>query len=219
MFLDPDGKVIGRHEGEFPFDGIDRVISQMVDEFDRAGRLNRTLLDFQVEAEEAEQRPLSYPGKIEADPVGGRLFIADTNHHRVLVTDEAGHVSTVIGSGVAGSASGGFDADALDSPQGMAVDGDAVFIADAGSHTIRRADLATRTVETIAGTGEQALYRHDGGDALSNPLNSPYDLGLRSGVLYIAMAGFHQLWYMDLAAAVVGPFAGDGAEDIVGIVK
>jgi DNA-binding beta-propeller fold protein YncE len=75
-------------------------------------------------------------------------------------------------------------------------------------------NLITRTAETIAGTGEQSLYRHQGGDALDTPLNSPYDISLHQEVLYVAMAGFHQLWSMNIVESTVTPFAGDGIEDI-----
>ncbi len=241
MFIDPAGKVIGKHEGEFDFDGLDRVISDMVREFDASGLLDRRLLEFQLEAVAAEKRPLSFPGKVITDPAGSRLFIADSGHHRVLVADMTGKVTAVIGSGEPG-ASDGIAADAqFNNPQGMALGGSTLYVADAGNHTIRSVDLAVETVATVAGTGEQALFRHVRGAPLANPLNSPYDLALgpstgsgttergpsaslgattqarsgRTGVLYIAMAGFHQLWALDLAEKAIAPFAGDGREDIV----
>ncbi|MDA1298137.1 MAG: thioredoxin-like domain-containing protein [Chloroflexi bacterium] len=217
MFIDPEGKVIGRHEGEFAVGDLDRIFQQMIAEFDAKGLLNRELLPFQLRAIKEAERPLAFPGKIEADAGRDRLFIADSNHHRVIVTSLDGEVRTVIGNGESGGAAfgqQGFDEPVFDNPQGMAVDGDTVYVADAGSHTIKRVDLAEKSVVTIAGIGQQSLYRHAGGDALANPLNSPYDLGLRDGVLYVAMAGFHQLWSMDLGAGTFSPFAGTGNEDI-----
>jgi hypothetical protein len=44
-------------------------------------------------------------------------------------------------------------------------------------------------------------------------------LSLNDGILYIAMAGFHQIWKMDLEEQTVAPFAGDGGEDIVDDLK
>src|SRR5437867_12130030 len=41
MFIDPEGKVIGRHEGEFPLESFDDLIRQMVEEFDAAGMIDR----------------------------------------------------------------------------------------------------------------------------------------------------------------------------------
>ena len=50
---------------------------------------------------------------------------------------------------------------------------------------------------------------------MSTTLNSPWDLALNNGTLYIAMAGFHQLWTLDLETREVRPHAGSGREQIV----
>lgn len=215
MFIDPKGKMIGKHEGEFAFEQMDALIAGMLAEFDAAGWLDRAPLPFQMALEERRARPLSFPGKIMADAAGERLFIADSNHNRILIVALDGSVRDVIGSGETGAADGPFAEATFWRPQGMALDGDTLYIADAESHTIRRADLAARTVATIAGTGEQALFRHTGGEPLAHPLSSPYDVALHDGVLYIAMAGIHQLWALDLRANRIAPYAGDGGEDIV----
>jgi DNA-binding beta-propeller fold protein YncE len=215
MFVDPAGKVIGKHEGEFEVDRFDALIGDMVREFAALGQIDRTLLPFQVEAATAAARVLAYPGKIEVDPARDRLFVADSNHHRVLSIDADGKVLDVIGSGEPGFSDGAWQEAAFNNPQGMAVDGDRLFIADAANHSIRLADLKERTLRTIAGTGEQSLYRHRGGDPIANPLNSPYDLAFHDGTVHIAMAGFHQLWALDLVGNRIAPYAGDGGEDIV----
>ncbi len=218
MFVDPQGKIVGKHEGEFNLDQFDALISDMGEEFRSLGLLNETPLPYQLEAAKAEARPLSFPGKIEVDPDAGdagRLFIADSGHNRVLVTNLEGEVQAIIGSGEPGNGDGAFDTARLNHPQGMAVDGSRVYIADAENHTIRLADLDAGTVTTIAGTGEQALFRHEGGMAKEFPLNSPYDLALLDDTLYIAMAGFHQLWALDLPSGQIAPYAGDGVENIL----
>ena len=213
MFIDPVGKVFGRHAGEFDPAMMGPLVADIIEEYDREGLLNRRLLDYQLRRQEIESRPLSFPGKIEA--ANGKLYIADSGHNRLLVTNEVGRVEQVVGSGEPGNADGPLDEAAFSNPQGMAVQGDMVYVADAENHNIRLVDLRAEKVETIAGTGEQSLYRHTGGDPLANPLNSPYDLTIGDGVMYIAMAGFHQLWQMDLKSGQIGPFAGDGGEDIV----
>jgi hypothetical protein len=217
MFIDPQGKVIGRHEGEFAVGDLDRVFQEMIAEFDSAGLLNRELLPFQQRAIAEAARPLAYPGKIELDSAGERLAIADSNHHRVLVTSLDGEVQQVIGNGAVpeySSDSSGFAARVFNNPQGMVFVKNTLYVADAGDHTIKRVDLAERNVTVIAGTGEQSLFRHNGGPGLEKPLNSPYDIGHSKGMLYIAMAGFHQLWDMNLFDGSVAPFAGTGGENI-----
>ncbi len=231
MFISPSGKVIARHEGEFEIETLTRVLDEMIAEYEPTGLLKRG--EFDISPEPAEETPLSFPGKITADLTGNRLVISDSNHRRLVITDLEGNVETLVGNGESPlsepepepgpepeqNLSGvfrdrNFKKPLFDNPQGIVIDGDVLYVADAGTHTIVRVDLETGLASTIAGTGEQSLYRHKGGNALKVPLNSPYDLSLHAGVLYIAMAGFHQLWSMDVAAGTVAPFAGDGGEDI-----
>ena len=74
--------------------------------------------------------------------------------------------------------------------------------------------LASKKVETLAGIGAQASMFHAGGSGLSTALNSPWDLALSDGKVYIAMAGFHQLWRLDLETKEDVPHAGSGRERI-----
>jgi len=226
MFLDPSGKVIGRHEGEFPVESLDQVIAGMIEEHEPTGLFKRGIFELQPESQ--TDSVLSFPGKISADAERELLAISDSNHHRLLLTDLEGKVEGVVGNGESPLATGNnvgvygernFDDPLFDNPQGVAIDGDTLYVADAGTHTIVKVGLVAGTAETIAGTGEQSLYRHKGGAALKVPLNSPYDLSLNDGTLYIAMAGFHQLWAMNLAEQQIVPFAGDGGEDIVDDLK
>src|SRR5205085_2101998 len=75
--------------------------------------------------------------------------------------------------------------------------------------------LAATTVETLAGTAKQ--LRSDGGPAKTTPLNSPWGVALSADgkLLYIAMAGDHRLWVLDLTAGEAHVLAGNGHEDIV----
>ena len=121
-------------------------------------------------------------------------------------------MTEVIGSGRKGLADGAFADASFKDPQGMALVGDALYVADTKSHAIRKVDLSARRVETIAGTGEQARMFHAGGRSV--PLSSPWDLAVSDGIAYIAMAGFHQLWRLDLETMEAQPHAGSGREMI-----
>jgi DNA-binding beta-propeller fold protein YncE len=99
-------------------------------------------------------------------------------------------------------------------PQGLALKGDRLYVADTENHSLREIDLAGKQVRTIAGTGKQIWNVRSGGEGLRTGLNSPWDLALDGEKLYIAMAGNHQIWLMDLKSGVVGPFSGSGQEDI-----
>ena len=212
MFIDPRGNVIGKHEGELTFDQFDTLMSGMVAEFDEAGIIHRSPLPTTPPPGPAND--LSFPGKALADEAGGRLFIADTNHNRIIVSSFDGDVKQVIGTGEEALLDGPLAQSTFNHPQGMAIDGDILYVADTENHAIRRVDLQAGQVETIAGTGEQGYDRTGGRPGRSTSLSSPWDLALHNGVVYIAMAGIHQLWSLDLETGIVGPYAGSGREAI-----
>jgi hypothetical protein len=134
-----------------------------------------------------------------------------------VVTDLSGKKLAVIGAGSPGRADGKFADARFDDPQGMALDGDVLYIADRKNHCVRAADLKAGTVSTAAGTGEQVQETRlldAPAPARTTGLNSPWDLHLSGKTLFIAMAGHHQIWTMDLEKKLIGPFAGDGRENI-----
>ena len=200
--VDPEGNILGRHEGEITFDAFDRVIRDMITEFEGRGTLDRTPIPG-LSAHKEEGGTLSFPSKIIADEKGSRLFVSDSNHNRVLSISMDGKILDVIGGGDVGLEDGDYADAKFHHPHGLTLSGDSLYVADTENHAIRRIDLRERRVETIAGTGEQARTFHDGGVG-SVDLNSPWDLTCLDGMLYIAMAGFHQLWVMHLESGLCG---------------
>jgi len=97
------------------------------------------------------------------------------------------------------------------SPQGVVAAGDTVYVADTGNHAVRIIDLATDTVSTLAGTGAKG-WPPVGGAIDGVSLNSPWALALDDGLLYVANAGTHQIWTIDLAAGTATPSVGSGSE-------
>jgi sugar lactone lactonase YvrE len=211
MVVDPEGKVFAKHEGEFTVEMFAPFLEGALADYREAGLLRSGPL-FEHRAPELSETPLAFPGSVIA--ADDRLFIADTNHNRVVVTTLNGETVAVFGSGVAGLIDGTREFAAFDHPQGLAVDGEKVYVADTENHAIRRIDLADGGVTTIAGTGEQALRFMSGGPAIGTPLNSPWDVALLDGVLWIAMAGYHQLWTHRPGADEIRRFAGSGHEGI-----
>ncbi len=213
MFIDPRGKVIGKHEGEINAEVLDNFLTTMIQEFEKDGGLDRRSLSFTAAHEKEPDRPLYFPGKALA--TDDRLFIADTGHHRIVESDLNGNVKRIIGNGDPGLTDGDAGASRFNSPEGLAVAGELLFVADTENHAIRRVDLKSGRVKTLAGTGEQAHGFHEGGAAQRTPLNSPWDVVVWNDRLLIAMAGFHQIWQLDLKEGTVSPFAGSGRENIV----
>lgn len=212
VLIDPAGYVIGTISGEGNYDLIDQVVAKVVDEFRKRGELNEEPLNLTLERAKVGDLPLAFPGKILADQKNDRLFIADSNHNRIVVTKLDGSLIETIGTGAAGAADGAFDKASFYRPQGMALDGDGLYVADTENHLIRRVDLKAKVVETVAGTGQQARDYFRAGPARTIDLSSPWDLQLVGRQLYITMAGMHQIWKLDLLRHEVSTFAGSGRE-------
>src|SRR5678816_347527 len=86
VLIDPAGYIIGGVSGEGNYDVIDQVIAKVADEFRKKGELNEEPLKLVLERAKVGDLPLAFPGKIVADAASDRLFIADSNHNRVVIT-------------------------------------------------------------------------------------------------------------------------------------
>jgi len=216
--IDPRGNLLARQAGEIPFAAFDRLFTGMVSFWEDLGELNREPLALALEGAGTPPGVLAFPGKVVADAAGNRLFIADTNHHRIIIADLTTYaVLNVIGTGESGFSDGTGTA-TFNKPQGMALQGDTLYVADTENHAIRAIDLTTQTVTTLAGTGVQGYPRLQVGAQTPGAdfdLSSPWDVafGDDPNLLYIAMAGPHQLWALALDQDnAVGPIVGDGRE-------
>jgi sugar lactone lactonase YvrE len=212
VLIDPEGYVVATASGEGKGEPFDRAIQAVIHVFDGRGLLDRRPIALSLERKRLRDGVLAFPGKVLADEARGCLFIADSSHHRVLVAGLDGGVESVIGTGAAGWSDGGFDEARFYRPQGLARAGDVLYIADTENHLIRAANLATRTVTTVAGMGRQAAWGEQGGAAGETPLNSPWDLALAGPLLFVAMAGSHQIWVVDVSRSLAIPYAGSGRE-------
>ncbi len=167
--------------------------------------------------ERREAGPLSglrFPGSLAAD-IEGRLAISDTGNHRIVfghVVGDSFEVQKVIGGKEAGFADGSIGEAAFNEPQGLALSGDMLIVADRANHAVRMVDLASDEVATMAGTGELAGDTIAPGNALDTSLRSPWDVLLWDYDLFIAMAGSHQIWRLDLKSGELAPHAGSGTE-------
>ncbi|MCY3831487.1 MAG: thioredoxin-like domain-containing protein [Chloroflexi bacterium] len=218
--VDPRGYWVIRQSGELPFEVFDNYLSGMIAYYDEidAGIIDRRPVELALEGAGDPGTLLLYPGKVLADAAGDRLFIADSSHNRIVIADlTTREVLDIIGSSARGKDDGVFENASFDKPQGLALAGDLLYIADVNSHAIRVADLAERTVTTVAGTGEMGRSRHEFGAPITDPLSarlrSPWDLEFDDlGRLHIAMAGTHQLYVYEPETGVLYPSVGNGRE-------
>ena len=216
VLIDPDGKGVGGVSGEGHYTILDNAITQVIKEF--GPKINRKPMKFALEKENKPKSVLSYPGKITADPKTNRLFFTDSNHNRVIVASMGGAIQEVIGEGEIGLKDGDYETARFFRPQGLTFDPirNVLYVADTENHAIRMIDLAAKKVTTLAGNGKQArVYPPRGGLGVDTELSSPWDVLIFGNNLYVAMAGSHQLWELDLRTLQVVPYAGSGRENIV----
>jgi hypothetical protein len=115
------------------------------------------------------------------------IFIAETATHRVRTVDlQTGTITTIAGTGLSGSSGDGGRAvfATLMSPVGLHLAGDILFITDTAAQRVRRVDLATGVITTIAGTGARG-FSGDGGDATLARLDEPGQPAADGGFLYV----------------------------------
>ncbi|MFJ2828763.1 NHL domain-containing thioredoxin family protein [Streptomyces sp. NPDC087263] len=215
VVIDPEGYVVAQHAGEGHAHAIARLVEELESEHAAKGTLRRG--DGPYVAPEPEPTVLRFPGKALALP-GGNFLVSDTTRHQLVeLAADAETVVRRLGSGVRGFTDGGAARAAFSEPQGLALlDDGSVVVADTVNHALRRLDLATGEVTTLAGTGRQWWQ----GSAVAGParevdLSSPWDVAVFGGRVWIAMAGVHQLWVYDPAEGTVAVAAGTTNEGLV----
>jgi sugar lactone lactonase YvrE/thiol-disulfide isomerase/thioredoxin len=216
MLIDHEGRIVKKKRGEGVYEALEPLIADLVKAADAENKLDRRPLKVSPERDKAPRSLLRFPGKLAVDAAGERLAVSDSNHNRiVLLSLKDGAVLEAIGGEAAGFKDGTFAEARFDKPQGVTFDGGArVVVADTGNHAIRSIDLKARTVETIAGTGEQARKYNVGGVGREVALNSPWDVAVSGDRLFVAMAGPHQIWTVDLATREAKPYAGSTRETL-----
>jgi streptogramin lyase len=115
-------------------------------------------------------------------------------------------VSTLVGDGTPG-----FSDVQVNNPYGLVIGPDgALYFCDLDNQRIRRMDLDTGRVTTIAGSGERG-YRGDGGPALDAALNMPHELRFDArGDLYIAERDNHVIRKVNRKTGSISTVAGTG---------
>ena len=208
VLIGPDGKIRGRYIGEQDADTLAAPIKAALAQAPHVSKLKP--LPMLVMADAASG--LSVPNGLAVSK--NDVAIADTGHNRIILADHEGRVEAVIGNGCAGDADGGYAKAEFNHPHGLTFHGGSLYVADTDNQRIRRIDLEHKTVSTVAGTGKREFI--GGGDyhAMQAALNSPWDVAAAGNMLYIAMAGNHQIWRLDLKTRRIGPWAGSGREGL-----
>ena len=154
-----------------------------------------------------------------ANPLGlaidrwNNIYIADTRNHRIRrINVRTGDIETIAGTGKAGLANDGGNADMaeLNGPTALAFDNMGnLYIADTGNQRIRLLDVKGY-LHTVAGNGRRG-YEGDGLRAKNTSLNNPAGVALDSkGNLFISDTGNNRIRMLDRITGKLTTVAGDG---------
>lgn len=168
----------------------------------------------------ASRAQLDRPSSVVFGP-DGTMYVADQGNQRIRKIDPSGVITTVAGDGTAGHRDGqAFQAQFhlatadMASPGGrlaITPDGKTLYVADTMNHQVRRIDLPSGEVMTIAGTGEPG-YSGDGDVAQQATLRLPSDVALGpDGEVYVADRGNHAIRRID-PWGTISTVAGTGEE-------
>ncbi len=219
VVIDSRGYVVGTFAGEGNREKLDSAIAEALAQGRSSGTLSAGPLTFRKEADVRGANALAFPGKVLADAASGRLYVADSNHNRIVIAklpDENGRakVLAVVGSGEIGAEDGPANRATFHHPQGMATGQGNLYVADTENHLLRAIDLASLEVTTIVGTGKMTYDWAGGLMGTEQGINSPWDMAIEGSTLYVAMAGTHQIWRIDLPVGFSRALAGNGRENL-----
>lgn len=216
VVIDPEGYVVAQHAGEGHAHALEKLITRLEQEHGAKGTLRRG--DGPYVPPEPVSTDLRFPGKGVALPGSGHYLVSDSTRHALVELAADGEsVVRRIGTGTRGLVDGDAATARFSEPQGLALlpDG-SVIVADTVNHALRRLDIESGRVTTVAGTGKQWWQGSPTtGPAREVDLSSPWDVAWFDGRVWIAMAGVHQLWTYDPATERVEVAAGTTNEGLV----
>lgn len=161
----------------------------------------------------ALQASLNAPKAMIFDKAGN-LLVADTNNHKVRkINLTTGEITTIAGNGTPGFSGDGEPAarTKLNFPNGLAIDERGnIFISDSANHRIRRVDVDSSVITTIAGNGESGQDR-DNVLATQTSLTNPFSLAIdKSGNIFVLQLESFRVRRIDVSSKMITTFAGNG---------
>ncbi|XP_038677972.1 NHL repeat-containing protein 2 [Scyliorhinus canicula] len=200
VILGPRGNMLFTVIGEGHREKLFSFISITLKYYKEKGEIKDHGIKLKLYKDSLPPSLLLFPAKIAVDNATGRLAIADSGHHRILVTEKNGDVLCSVGGPKSGWNDGKIFEARFNSPQGVLMKDNIIYVADTENHAIRKIDLMTERVSTIAGTGIQGTDQEGGKTGVEQSISSPWDLAFgtsgntNGSLLYVAMAGTHQIW-------------------------
>ena len=153
------------------------------------------------------------PSALNFDPAGN-LYFTDRGNNRVRkITISTGIISTIAGNGTQGYNGDGIAATAaeLSSPNEVSFDVSGnLYIADWNNHRVRKVNMITGIISTVAGTGT-AGYNGDGIAATAAEINAPCGITFdAAGNMYVCEYGGYRVRMISGATELISTVAGTG---------
>lgn len=170
-------------------------------------------MGYSGDGEAATDAMMNEPYEIRFDRVGNMYVVEMRNHVVRRIEAPNGKITTIAGTGEAGYSGDGGPATAakLNVPHGIVLDdAEGLYIADIGNHRIRRVDLQSGRIETIAGDGTK-LPAQSGKSSRQSPLSGPRALAAQGDSLWVALREGHSVWHINLLTFRMQHIAGNGA--------
>lgn len=148
----------------------------------------------------------------------GNLYVCEHKGERVMRLSPSGEETRFAGTGEVGYSGDGGPAERamLHDPHAIVIgDGQQLYIADTRNSRIRKVDLASRQITTIAGNGEDG-FSGDGGPAISAAFNGIYAIALDAVRRKLYAADLHNIRVrvIDLNTGLVATLAGNGEKGV-----
>lgn len=124
----------------------------------------------------------------------GNVYVCQREGNSIRAISAKGVITTLAGDGTKGDADGPCDKARFNGPKAIRCDAEGnVFVVDTENQTVRKIDVAKKTVTTVAGNGKRGP-RGDGGDALKAEMGRPHGCVIDDkGVLYVADSENHRV--------------------------
>lgn len=208
VLIDGQGAIRERIVGDTPVRDLEAAIAKLrADEAPQSIQVE----PFELRRSREPDLPLRYPMGIA---VGDQyLYVVDSGHHRVLECTPGGRIQRQFGSGGPGFIDGPMELAAFQSPQGLSLQRDVLYVADTGNHAVRRIKLGTGDVETLIGAGRPGTPTEcTVNDPRAIALDHPRGVAVSpSNIVCISTAGDNRIWAYDLGDRSLRLLAGSGA--------
>lgn len=183
--ISPQGKFLGRLRGAHLVEAADKAIAQGL--LKQEDSLAPESLGLDPEQTYEHEAVLSFPGDVLVDAPNNHIYIADSNHHRIVQCDADGSVMRVIGSGLPGLKDGLLEEAQFNKPQGMLLKEDKLYVADTRNHALRVVDLTAGLVNTLP---------------VNPPIPWPWQLAWRESALWVSSPWGDAIYRYDLPSQI-----------------